>query len=67
MWRLAHRPQQFLDTPVNHGWTEDLSIHWVDIPYPVDVVELLCNISDEDSEDELSDYSEDSDCDEMSD
>lgn len=65
MWRLAHRALLFLDTPANHGWNEDLSIHWVDITYPADVVELLCNKADEDSEDELSDYSEDSDGDEM--
>ena len=60
MWRWAHRSLQFLDIPVNHGWAEDLSIHWVDIPYPVDAVELLCNNSDEDSEDELSNHSEES-------
>lgn len=63
MWRLAHKAQQSLDTPVNHGWKEDLSIHWVDIPYPHDVVELLCNKAGEDREEELSGYSEDSDSD----
>ena len=63
MWHLAHKAQQSLDTPVNHGWNDDLSIHWVDIPYPRDVVELLCNKSSEDSDEELSGYSEDSDSD----
>lgn len=63
MWRLACKPQLCLDAPVNHGWNEDLSIHWIDIPYPLDVVELLCNKSGEDSEEELLGYSEDNDSD----
>ena len=61
MWRLAHKPIQSLSNPVNHGWTEDLSVHWVELAYPDDVADLLKDSDGVLTADELSDYSEDSD------
>ena len=61
MWRLAHKPIQSLSNPVNHGWTEYLSILWVETAYPDDVVNLLIDSDGVLSADELSDYFDDSD------
>ena len=61
MWLLAHKPIQSLNNPVNHGWTEDLFIQWVETAYPDDVVDLLIDSDGVLSTDELSDYSDDSD------
>ncbi len=41
MWRNAYRPTMNLDTPTNHGWLQDLSIDWIEEPYPEDITELL--------------------------
>ena len=53
MWRLSHQPIMNLGDPANHGWKDDLSIDWIETPYPP--AELLFDKvpqSDEDNEDE---------------
>ena len=46
---------------MNHGMTEDLSIHRVETTYPDDDVDLLIDSDGVLIADELSDYSDDSD------
>ena len=47
MWRNACRPMINLESPMNHGWFPDLSIDWIEEPYPEDVTELLITSDNE--------------------
>ncbi len=53
----------YLDCPANHGWFEDLSIDWIEEPYPEDVTELLVTSGNETDVDFTIDDSDNSDSD----
>eukprot|EP00794_Sanderia_malayensis_P020850 gene20850-biopygen15376 len=62
MWRSAYRPMMNLDTPTNHGWLPDLSIDWIEEPYPEDITELLVTPGNDAGNDDFPIDVDDSDC-----
>lgn len=63
MWRQSSRATMETDTPISHGWKDDLSVDWVTKPYPEDICELLVS-QDLDDLDDCDDLIETSDDDE---
>ena len=61
LWRQSIHPNLNLGKPECHGWCPELSIDWVDEPYPSDVSELLFGKEKKKSEDEDEDDDEDYD------
>ena len=71
MWRCASQPVQNLGKPEENGWLEDLTIDWIDKPYPD--VKLLSTPERKEDEDEFDegdeyddDYNRDTEQDDMS-
>eukprot|EP00794_Sanderia_malayensis_P000871 gene871-biopygen131 len=61
MWRKAQCAKMWLEDPELYGWLHDLTPHWVYVPYPEDVVELLVPSDDIDesrAEQDASDIEE---------
>ena len=54
-----------IPTPTLHGWTENMDVMWVDTPFPKDVIPLLCDENELESDD--SEHGEDQDMVEISD
>ena len=52
MWRDASKPLLLSDNPAMHGWLPDMSIEWIEEPYPSDITELLFNTGDDSEVDE---------------
>lgn len=50
MWRHASSPKLELESPTLHGWDTDLSLKWVEQPYPDDIAELLVQQTETDDE-----------------
>eukprot|EP00794_Sanderia_malayensis_P002593 gene2593-biopygen2126 len=62
MWRKAQNCKMHLEDPQQHGWLNDLSPDWIDVPYPEDVAELLIGTDDMNDECfEAEEYSSSSD------
>ena len=43
-----------LDSPEENGWNKDLAAEWYDIPFPVDISEVLFDNEDETTDDDTS-------------
>ena len=61
MLRKAATPVMSLDDPKYHGWLPDLTIDWIDEPYPEDVSQLLLIDDSSDGDDSNFEYGENED------
>ena len=51
LWKLSCSAMVMIPSPILHGWTKNMDVMYVNMPFPKYVIPLLCDENEHESDD----------------